>query len=84
MIRAQYDKLLNYHRRTAPPAKPVRKPLVRGITSELTGAEVRIEEEEDLERYQENLQPADVSPETRALADVALALFNTNEFIYVY
>jgi mono/diheme cytochrome c family protein len=31
-----------------------------------------------------DLQPADVPPHTRALADVCLALFNSNEFAYVY
>jgi hypothetical protein len=31
-----------------------------------------------------DLQPADVPKHTRALADVCLALFNTNEFAYVY
>jgi hypothetical protein len=31
-----------------------------------------------------DLQPADVSKHTRALADVCLALFNSNEFAYVY
>ncbi|MDX1925329.1 MAG: PSD1 and planctomycete cytochrome C domain-containing protein [Pirellulaceae bacterium] len=34
--------------------------------------------------YIPDLQPADVSARTRALADVCLALFNTNEFVYVY
>jgi mono/diheme cytochrome c family protein len=31
-----------------------------------------------------DLQPGDVSKHTRALADVCLALFNSNEFVYVY
>jgi hypothetical protein len=34
--------------------------------------------------YIPDLQPADVPAHTRALADVCLALFNTNEFAYVY
>jgi hypothetical protein len=81
---AQLQKMIAYHRRVPPPEKPVHKVLVRSITSELTGAEVKIEEDEDPVRYEENLQPADVKPEVRALADVVLALFNTNEFVYVY
>jgi len=72
------------HRDQPPPPKKQRTPLVRGITSELTGAEVRIEEEAEPTQYEENLQPSDATPETRALADLALALFNSNEFIYVY
>ncbi len=31
-----------------------------------------------------DLQPADVPPHTRALADVCLSLLNSNEFLYVY
>ena len=59
-------------------------PLVRSITSELTGNEVKIEEDIDPVAYEENLQPGEVSPETRALADLTLVLFNSNEFVYVY
>ena len=43
-------------------------PLVRSITSELTGNEVKVEEDTDPVAYEENLQPSEVSPETRALA----------------
>lgn len=31
-----------------------------------------------------DLQPADVDRHTRALADICLAIFNSNEFVYVY
>jgi hypothetical protein len=34
--------------------------------------------------FQADLQPSDVSIRTRALADVCLVLFNSNEFSYVY
>ena len=67
-----------------PAAKSARVPLVRSITSELTGAEVRIEEDADPAHYEENLQLRDVPAETRALAELALVLFNLNEFVYVY
>jgi hypothetical protein len=66
------------------PSGKERAPLVRSITSELTGAEVRIEEDPDPARYEENLQPGSVSQEVRAMAELALVLFNSNEFIYVY
>ncbi len=36
------------------------------------------------EDYQSDLQPHQVNARTRALADVCLALLNSNEFIYVY
>ena len=72
------------HERVKPPERPARKPLIRGITSELTGAEVPIQEDDDPAGYEENLQPGDVSAETRALGDLALVLVNSNEFLYVY
>ncbi|MGH9664415.1 MAG: DUF1553 domain-containing protein, partial [Bryobacteraceae bacterium] len=72
------------HRREPPPPKEERKPPVRSITSELTGAEVEIAEDPEPVKYTENIQAADVSPETRALADFLLVLFNSNEFVYVY
>ncbi|MCH8859361.1 MAG: hypothetical protein IID54_07275 [Proteobacteria bacterium] len=34
--------------------------------------------------YQFNLEPHEVTPETRALAELCLILFNANEFLYVY
>ena len=76
-------KMTGDERQRQPPSKG-RTPLVRSITSELTGAEVRIEEDADPAQYEENRQPGNVAPETRALADLALAFFNLNEFIYMY
>jgi hypothetical protein len=57
---------------------------VHQITSELTGAAFSFVQQEDPSPFEENLHPADVSPETRALADLALVLLNANEFLYVY
>ncbi len=73
-----------YHRGTPPPPIRAPQPLVRGITSELTGTEVPIEEDRDPGRFEPNLQPSQTTPETRALAELTLALFNVNEFVYVY
>ena len=36
------------------------------------------------ENYVADVKPAEVGAETRALADLCLLLFNTNEFMYVY
>ena len=77
-------KMTEDYREAPPPPKQQRKPLVRSITSELTGAEVKIAEDPEPVQYEENIQPGDVRPETRALADLALVLFNSNEFVYVY
>jgi hypothetical protein len=77
------EAIAMYRSGSAPPRKE-RKPVVRSITSELTGNEVKVEEDVDPVTYEENLQPGEASPETRALADLALVLFNSNEFVYVY
>jgi hypothetical protein len=82
-LAAYVRQMMDLHRREAPVHKE-RRVVVRSITSELTGNEVRVEEDVDPVTYEENLQPGDVSPEVRALADLALALFNSNEFVYVY
>lgn len=44
------------------------------FTEKLPGSEV----------FVPDLQPADVDRHTRALADICLAVFNSNEFVYVY
>ena len=72
-----------YRQHPAAPEEPM-KPLVRSITSELTGTAVQVEEDQLPVKYEPDLQPSQVSVNTRALADLALSLFNTNEFVYVY
>jgi hypothetical protein len=81
---AHLARMTRYHRATPPPAKPAPQPLVHTITSELTGEQFRFVQQEDPAPHEENLQPGDVGPEVRALADVTLALLNANEFVYVY
>ena len=66
------------------PAKGERKQLVRSLVGEHTGKKFDYQEEQSLVRYEENLHPSEVSPQVRMLAELALVLFNTNEFAYVY
>jgi len=63
------NRLERDHRAAPAPSKLTRKPWVPGARAA---------------DYEENLHPSDVSPETRALADMALVLLNSNEFVYVY
>jgi mono/diheme cytochrome c family protein len=77
-------RMIAHHRQTPAPAKPTKKPLVHKITSELTGEVFEFIQQEDPAPYEANLHPSDVSPEVRALGDLALALLNSNEFVYVY
>jgi hypothetical protein len=50
----------------------------------LTGATFEFVQPEDPAPYEANLHPAETAPETRALADLALVLLNSNEFVYVH
>jgi mono/diheme cytochrome c family protein len=68
---------------TPPPVAPPRE-IRRDAVEENTGEKFSFTEV--LHAYADfvsDLQPAAVPPRTRALADVCLALFNTNEFSYV-
>jgi hypothetical protein len=78
------SKMVVYHRQTPPAPKPERKPLVHKITSELTGEVFEFRQQDDPAPFEANLHASDVSPEVRALGDLALALLNSNEFVYVY
>jgi hypothetical protein len=74
-----------YH--AANPAAPVEYPtkITRSLVEEFSGRPFEYEEIlPAFENYQADTKAADVSPETRALADVCILLFNSNEFIYVY
>ncbi len=68
------------------PASPRKPPgdVVHHITSELTGERFEFVQPAYSGPYEDNPHPSEASPETRALADLALALFNSNEFAYVY
>ena len=81
---AHLEKMTRYHETPPPPPPPRRGPVVHTITSELTGETAQFTQQEDPATYEENLLPGEVSAATRALADVALALLNSNEFLYVY
>ena len=54
------------------------------MIEEMTGQPFEFEEDWDMSAYQYNLQPTEVSVETRALADLCLVILNSNEFVYVY
>ena len=73
----------HYGRNPAPPRQPP-DDVVHHITSELTGEKFEFVQPAYAGPYEHNPHPSESSPETRALADLALALFNSNEFVYVY
>ena len=78
------QKRTEEQRRNPPPAPAPRKPVIRSITSELTGTEVKVAEDQEIGPYEENIKPGQVTPEVRALADLGLVLFNSSDYLYVY
>ena len=79
-----YARMLERERKITPPE--THRPLVkvRSLVHELTGQKFDLEEEAEPGQYEENIQAAQVSPETRAMAQVLLVLLNSNEFLYVF
>jgi mono/diheme cytochrome c family protein len=84
LLLKHYTRMLEQERKITPPEthRPVVK--VRSLVHELTGQKFDLEEEAEPGQYEENIQPAQVSPETRAMAQVLLVLFNSSEFLYVF
>ena len=78
-----YERMLAMHSARPAPPRPPERPLVHKITSELTGQVFEFTQPRDPAPYEHNLHPSEVSPETRALADIALVLMNSNEFVYL-
>ena len=82
---AYYEKMLTYHQENKPEVEVYPASITRRMFEEMTGEAFEYTEELDIfQDYVPDLKPSDVPPETRALADLALVLFNTNEFLYVY
>ena len=78
-------EMKQYHETRTP--KPVTYPtkITRSLVEEFTGKPFEYEEWLPVfEDYVPDAKPDTVSPETRALADMCLLLFNANEFMYVY
>ena len=83
-VLAHWRTMTAHHAKTPPPSKARPAPIVHTIMSELTGERHQFTHPEDPAEFEANLHPSDVTPEVRAMADVALALLNANEFVYVY
>ena len=81
---ATLEKLTKMHAATPAPPRLAAKPVVHTITSELTGEQHRFTHQEDPAAFEHNLHPSQTTPAVRALADIVLALLNSNEFAYVY
>jgi hypothetical protein len=84
LCRAHVERMLAYHRERGPTPVTLPARVQRRMVEEMTGKEFEWEEELDgMKGYQPDLKPWNVGPSTRALADLCLVLFNSNEFLYV-
>ncbi|MEQ9439966.1 MAG: PSD1 and planctomycete cytochrome C domain-containing protein [Cyclobacteriaceae bacterium] len=79
------QKMIQYHQENEAVATEYPVVVERTMFEEMTGEEFSYTERLDrYEDYVADVQPTEVSPETRALADLCRVLFNSNEFVYVY
>ena len=82
---AHVRRMTSYHERHPP--QPITSPrgLDRTVVEEMSGLALHYKEPLDVyDDYIPHKKPWDVKPATRALADLCLALMNSNEFMYVY
>ncbi|HAD58527.1 MAG TPA: hypothetical protein DCG12_04735, partial [Planctomycetaceae bacterium] len=74
-----------YHQAHQPKKMDYPKQVVRSLVEEFTGNPFEfIEKLNVYEDYVPDAKPWTVDADTRALADVCLLLFNSNEFMFVY
>ena len=84
-LKQHVTKMRAYHAKHEPSAVEYPTSITRSLVEELTGQPFEYEEILPVfEDYVRDLKPADVSAKTRALADLCLLLFNSNEFMYIY
>ena len=82
-LQAHLTEMAPYHARHPPEPTFPAPALTRKGT--LRGFVYRYQDVQDVyNNYERHTKPWEVDPATRALADICLALFNSNEFIYVY
>ena len=84
-LKQHVTKMRAYHAKHEPSAVEYPTAITRSLVEELTGQPFEYKEILPVfEDYVRDRKPADVSARTRALADLCLLLFNSNEFMYIY
>jgi len=79
------QEMVVYHRKHKPEPKVYPTSVTRSLVEEFTGETFDFDEILPVfEDYVPDAKSAAVSAETRALADLGMLLFNSNEFVYVY
>ncbi len=84
-LSAHVRRMTEHHASHPPEPQPPPRELDRTVVEEMSGLALNYKEPlEVYEDYVPHMKPWDVEPATRALADLCLLLFNSNEFMYVY
>lgn len=84
-LSAHVRRMTEHHKSHPPEPQPPPRELERTVVEEMSGLALHYKEPLDVyEDYVPHVKPWDVEPATRALADLCLLLFNSNEFMYVY
>ena len=79
------EKMRQYHLEHEPEKTEYPTSITRSLVEESTGLPFDYEEIlPAFENYHADKKAHEVSPQTRALSDLCLVLFNANEFMYVY
>jgi hypothetical protein len=79
------QEMTDYHQQAKPEPTQYPTKITRSLVEEFSGQTFEYEEWLPVfEEYTADAKAADVDAKTRALADLCLILFNTNEFVYVY
>jgi hypothetical protein len=79
------EKMIKYHESHDPKKNTYPTSITRSLVEEATGMPFEYEEILPVFKdYKSDTKADQVNPQTRALADLCLVLFNSNEFIYVY
>ncbi|MEM7144251.1 MAG: PSD1 and planctomycete cytochrome C domain-containing protein [Verrucomicrobiota bacterium] len=84
-LTAYVEEMRVYHKNTPAPEKEYPTHITRYNVEEFSGQPFDYQEILPVfNNYVPDKKAADVNPNTRALADLCLVLFNSNEFMYVY
>lgn len=79
-----FEDMVAYHESQKVPPVTYPESITRSLVEEFSGAVFEYQEILPVfENYQPDKKANEVSPETRALADICLLLLNCNEFVYV-
>ena len=84
-LKGHYHKMLAYHQSITPQRTEYPSTVTRSLVEENTGEKFEYVEMLDIyESYETDFEAHDADASTRALADVCLLFFNSNQMMYVY